>query len=112
MQDKEEKNIIYEQFIFGVNSVTGKAYKGNSKTAAQLKTRLTEGYTLEQILVATKNCFNDPFHKQNTHYLTPDFILRVDKLEKYLNIKRVDVVEEKREAPKKDFFKVDFNPNA
>lgn len=109
---REDKNNIYGQFIFGINEITSKAFKGNSKVQYQLKARLTEGYTLEQILTATKNCFADPYHKENPKYLTPEFILRADKLDKYLNVKRAEKPEEKREAPVKDFFKVDYNPNA
>lgn len=115
-EKKREENIIiniHAQFVSQFNSITQKAFRGNAKTQSQLKARLNEKYTLEQILLATKNCFADPYHKENPKYLTPEFILRADKLEKYLNIKMVDQpIEEKREAPKKDFFKVDYNPNA
>lgn len=109
----EDNKTIHGQFIDGFNLITKKMFRGNTKTQTQLKTRLTEKYTLEQILRAVQNCFNDPYHKEHTHYLTPEFILRTDKLEKYLNAKVIiQVIEEVREAPKKDFFKVDYNPNA
>lgn len=53
------------------------------------RARLKEGYTTEQIIQAVQNCFNDQYHKENPNYLTPEFILRNDKLDKYVNYTKV-----------------------
>ena len=70
------------------NKETGKnARVVNEKTKKQFRARLKEGYTKDDIVKAIKNCFNDPFHKENPHHLTLEFISRPDKFEKYANYK-------------------------
>lgn len=110
-QNRIEDN-KYNQFMSGFNSVTGKSFRGGKKTEASLRVRLNEGFTLEQILAATKNCFNNSYHKENPHHLTPDFILRVDKLEKYLNNTPTEQPQpiDPKKAPSYDFFGVDSKP--
>lgn len=109
---REEKNNIHDQFILGINSITSKAFRGNKKSQSSLQARLNEGYTLEQILTATKNCFENQYHKENPHYLSPEFILRADKLEKYLNIVPAEQKPEidPKKLPTYDFFGVDRKP--
>ena len=60
--------------------------RGNDKTKSSFAARLKEGFTKEQICRAITNCKNDKYHIENPQYLTIEFILRNDKLEKYLNI--------------------------
>jgi len=74
-------------FIENFNKITERNFRVNDKVEDQLEKRLNEGYQLTDILNAVKNCAGDPFHIENPNYLTPAFILRVDKLEKYLNWK-------------------------
>lgn len=81
-------DIKWEDFISGFNQVTKKNFKGNDKVKGQLSARSKDGYTLEQILKATSNCFSDPYHREHPQYLTPEFILRADKLDKYINYSR------------------------
>lgn len=75
----------FSDFIKHFNSITGRHFRNVGKVERQYNQRLKDGYTIEQMLTATKNCFSDPFHKQNPNYLTPEFITRQDKLDKYLN---------------------------
>jgi len=79
-----------ETFIEFFNQAKGSKekpakYRLNSKTVSMLRAREKDGYTFEDISKAIKNCKADTFHIQNPKYLTPEFILRPDKLEQYLN---------------------------
>lgn len=78
---------IWNMFITGFNEITGRKFKGDEKARRQFFARLKQGYTPEQFGLAIVNCFNDKFHLENPMYLTPEFITRQDKLEKYLNYK-------------------------
>lgn len=83
--------IKWEDFISGFNEITKKNFKVNDKIKGQLSARSKEGYKLEGILKAVSNCFSDQFHKDNPKYLTPEFILRADKLDKYINYSKAIV---------------------
>ena len=61
-------------------------YRINDKVRRALKLRLNEGYTSKDFVKAIKNCMNNRYHIENGFTnLTPEFILRPDKLEVYLN---------------------------
>jgi uncharacterized phage protein (TIGR02220 family) len=81
-------DIDWSALVLFFNKETGKnARVVNEKTKKQFRARLKEGYTKDDIVKAIKNCFNDPFHKENPHHLTLEFISRPDKFEKYANYK-------------------------
>jgi uncharacterized phage protein (TIGR02220 family) len=87
-QESESENAAeagFDLFLREFNHITGRAFKGGKKEKGFLRARIADGYSQEQISRAVENCFNDPFHRENPNYLTPEFILRPDKLEKYLN---------------------------
>lgn len=73
------------------NEITGKSIRiVNDKAKKQIKARLKEGYTKEDLLTAIENCYKDKFHMENNHqHLTLEFISRPDKLEKYSTMKPV-----------------------
>jgi uncharacterized phage protein (TIGR02220 family) len=79
-------NYQYDDFILDFQSIVGKQMRGNEKTKSSFSARLKEGFTKEQFCRAITNCKNDKWHIENPQYLTIEFILRNDKLEKYLNI--------------------------
>lgn len=94
-KSREDNNIInpdlsvdWEKLIDQFNDITGKnAIVVNDKTKRQLKARLKEGYTKQNILDAIINCHKDEYHIETGHkYLTLEFISRADKLEKYCSI--------------------------
>ena len=87
-KDKNDKNEI-NILIDGFNEITGRDFRGDDKTKRQLNGRLKEGYTIDEILLATKACFNSEYHRKNPQYLTPEFITRSDKLQQYLNYARI-----------------------
>lgn len=83
-----EKHIQeYKECIIMFNNITGRSFKGTDKSKSQFNARLNEGFTLDDFEKAITNCFNDEWHRQNTKYLTPEFITRSEKLQQYLNIK-------------------------
>jgi uncharacterized phage protein (TIGR02220 family) len=91
--DTEESNYRertdYTKFINLFNSITIKKFRGDKKSKRQFMARITDGYIMEDFEKAITNCFDDDFHKKNPQYLTPEFITREDKLQKYLNVKVV-----------------------
>jgi len=73
-------------FLDWFNKTTNKNFRTiNNKTKSAFNQRIKDGYKKEDFMTAIINCFNDPYHKENPKYLTPEFISRPDKLEKYLN---------------------------
>lgn len=83
--ETEAADAAFAGFIGEFNLITARDFKGGKKERQAFRARLKEGFNVEQMVRATLNCFNDKFHQDNPHYLTPEFILRHDKLEKYLN---------------------------
>ena len=77
----------FEDFIKLFNSIVNAKFRGDKKSKSQFEQRLTEGYSKEDLKIAIQNAFNNDYHKENPQYLTPEFITRPDKLERYLNIK-------------------------
>ena len=82
---KASVKIDFDKLLIAFNQITNKNCRVvNSKTRAQLKARLKDGYTKQNIKDAIINCYNDKFHKENNHkHLTLEFITRPDKLERY-----------------------------
>ena len=66
-----------------LNKITGRNFKGDEKSKKQFNARKSEGFDLRKFGIAINNCFNDEFHKLNRKFLTPEFITRSDKLQKY-----------------------------
>lgn len=81
----KKKKEIYKTFISEFNKITGRSFRGDKRSERQFYARLEDGYTLEEFGKAVANCKEDQFHEQNPQYLTPEFITRSDKLEKFLN---------------------------
>ena len=80
-------NVIdFDALLVFFNKVTGKNLRViNSKAKSQFNARIRDGYSKQDISRAILNCFNDPYHKENPKYLTPEFISRPDKFEKYVH---------------------------
>lgn len=85
-KDKEEEYIPFEDFIDSFNLITGKSFKPVDKYKRSFNARMKEGFTESQILEALEKAVKDEYHvKTKLKYITPEFITRVDKLEKYMN---------------------------
>jgi uncharacterized phage protein (TIGR02220 family) len=74
------------KFLAMFNKVTGRSFKAiDTKTLRQLKTLIASGYAMSDIEKAIKNALEDKFHKDEKYkYLTPEFITRLDKFQKFL----------------------------
>jgi uncharacterized phage protein (TIGR02220 family) len=93
MQEKEkekekEQQIDSSKLLSVYNSILGKTARVvNAKTKTQIKDRLKEGYTKEDIVNAIRNASKDPHHIEfNYKYLTLEFITRPDKLDRFVNM--------------------------
>jgi uncharacterized phage protein (TIGR02220 family) len=77
------------EFIDEMNRLTGKKYRPTAKVSTAYKARLRDGYTQEEMLLAVKNASKDKFmrgeNESKRDYLTPEYILRQDKLDQWLN---------------------------
>lgn len=84
-----------DEFISRFNEVTGKSHrKLVDKADRQLKARLKDGYSIDDIILATKNAASDDYHKDSGFkHLTPELITRGDKLDAWLNVKKVSDVD-------------------
>lgn len=85
-------------FIEFFNSVKGRNFRKSKKIESALNARLKD-YTRDEIKEAITNAHNDTYHiETGFKYLTPEFILRPDKLDKFLN------------APKQNIFPKGYTP--
>ena len=86
------ETVDFNRFILFFNSIAGRSFKVTDKVKTMLKARL-KSYTKEELQRAIKQAHKDPYHIENNFkYLTPEFILRTEKLEMFLN---QNVVEDK-----------------
>lgn len=70
-------------------------YKPNNKLCGALKQRLKK-YTPEQIIEVLKKCMKHQFHIDNNFfYVTPEYVLREQTIEKYLNVS-IDISEKSK----------------
>jgi len=77
--------IDFDKFIKYFNSKANRKFKATNNVKTKLKARLKD-YSKEDIIQAIDNAHLDNYHKENNFkYLTPEFILRPDKLEKFIN---------------------------
>jgi uncharacterized phage protein (TIGR02220 family) len=89
MSGSVQKNGHFQKFISFFNNETGTKYRATKKIESQFKARIEEGFTIQDIEKAVMNAKTDAFlmgkNDRNTRYLTPEFILRPDKLDKWIN---------------------------
>ena len=87
---KEEKiiDIDSSKLLSLFNSILGKQTRIiNTKTKTQIKDRLKEGYTKEDIVNAIRNASKDTHHiDSNYKYLTLEFLTKPDKLDRFVNM--------------------------
>jgi hypothetical protein len=86
-KEKEEYKSSNDELLSFLNTTTGKSFKiVSSKSEKNIKSRLKQGFTIEDIKRAIVNCSKNKYHIENPQYLTLEFITRADSLEKYLNV--------------------------
>tara|TARA_R110000868_G_scaffold120421_3_gene319540 strand:- start:780 stop:1460 length:681 start_codon:yes stop_codon:yes gene_type:complete len=78
-------DIDFDKFINLFNSFADRKFRLNAKIKKDLISRRKE-YSANDILIAIRNAHNDRYHIETKFkYLTPEFILRREKLERFLN---------------------------
>lgn len=78
--------IDFLKFIDYFNSFTNRKFRVTDKVKRSLIAR-SKIYTKKQIIQAVQNAHKDQFHIETKFkHLTPEFILRTDKIEKFLNV--------------------------
>ena len=71
------------------NTLAKRNFRATKKIKGMYRSRLKEKYTKNDIVVASKNAHKEKYHiDTNFKHLTPEFILRVEKLEVYKNVLR------------------------
>lgn len=91
IEDVSINKIDWDIFLKTFNEITNKRLRVvEEKAKRQLNFILESGYTKEEIVKAIDNCYKDPYHIETGHmYLTPEFISRIDKFQKYVDVKKV-----------------------
>jgi len=83
---KNNINVDFDDFIESFNMIVGKNYKPIEKVKSAFIARIKQGYTSSQMLEALEKAVIDVYHIDTKFkYLTPEFITRQDKLDKWLN---------------------------
>lgn len=96
--EKEEENNnsdLFNQFVLIFNSITNRDYKGDKRSKSQFNQRIKEKFSLLEFEIAIKNASNDNYLTEN-NYLTPEYITRSDKLQKWLNYKDLKLQDSKQ----------------
>ena len=90
-KEKQDSNPLNDKEKFGrflklFNDIAKKNYRGCSKSKRLFKDRIKDGYKYEDFEKAIINLYADDYHKENSFkWATPEFILRSEKIEMYLN---------------------------
>jgi uncharacterized phage protein (TIGR02220 family) len=85
-KNKKEDKSSYSDLLSFLNSTTNKSFKVvTSKADKNIKSRIKDGFTIDDVKKAIINCSKNKYHIENPQYLTLEFITRADNLEKYLN---------------------------
>jgi len=88
IERKEGIEYIYTSFIKQFNSIVGTSYRGDSRSKKSFSARIKD-YSIEEIMKAVTNASKDKYlmgdNPNGKKYLTPEYILRENKLEEWLN---------------------------
>jgi hypothetical protein len=84
----QEDPIDFDALLVFFNNTTGRKLRTiNDKAKKGFNNIIKQGYTKKDIRDSIVNCFNSEYHQQNRQYLTPEFISRMEKFEKYFDSK-------------------------
>lgn len=74
----------YSELLQIINTLTGRQFRGDSKSQKQFAARIKQGWTMDQFRKAIENATANQYHiESNFQYITPEFITREDKLDKF-----------------------------
>jgi uncharacterized phage protein (TIGR02220 family) len=87
--NNKTNDIDFDALLVFFNNTTGRKFRTiNTKAKKGFNNIIKEGYTKKDIRDAIVNCFNSEYHQENRQYLTPEFISRMEKFEKYFDVKK------------------------
>ena len=79
------------EFVEKMNLLTGKKYRATSKVTAWYNARVRDGYVFDEMVLAVENASKNKFlrgdNDSKRDYLTPEYILRQNKLDEWINYK-------------------------
>lgn len=80
----------FNRYLETINEKFGRSFKVvNDKTKKQIKARLKENYTKQDIIDAINNCKESEFHKDKGYqYCTPEFFSRSDILDRWSDVSK------------------------
>jgi len=85
---EKTKKADFQKFVEDFNLLRKSKFRANKQLEQKFYQRISEGYTPDDILNALKIALQDEFHKNSEYrYITVEFMLRYDKLDKFLNTK-------------------------
>jgi len=95
----EEKNKeLYQSFLLLFKEKLSKNFR-SKKEFPNFLARLSDGFEMSDFEKAIESMKNDSYHKETKHkHITPEFVCRIDKLEKFLNI-TTEKPKEQKQSP-------------
>lgn len=89
----------YLDFISDFNSLMGTKYKTEKKSKEHFAARIKEGFTRSDFITAIQNAMQDKFQQENSfRYLTPEYITRSNKLQKWLNLNPMQIIQQPKKS--------------
>ena len=93
---KNQKGVYsYEKFLKDFNETVGSEHRGDTKTRGMLRARLADGFSEKDIQTAIQNAKADDYlmgdNESGKRYLTPEYILRSNKLDEWLSVSTAPV---------------------
>ena len=81
---EENRREEYNIYLSLLNDGVKKKYRGSESVYTHFCARMAEGRVMADFEQAIKNALVDPYHKENGYkYITPEFLVRADKLDKF-----------------------------
>ena len=82
----EQARPTYDNFLKFFNEKMNRKFKGCDKSKRQFAARVKQGYGAKDFVKAIEALKNDQYHIDTSFkHVTPEFITRPDKLEKFIN---------------------------
>jgi hypothetical protein len=88
---RQEISHIVDWYLVVYNSISGRNFRNKDGLEEGLRKILDSGYKSEELILAVKNLYRqdekNEFHRKNGYkYVTPQFLLKDNNMDKYLNL--------------------------
>jgi hypothetical protein len=96
---------LFDEWLEHYRETTGRPVRGSKPARKQFAARLDDGYTLDDLKLATVGCHGDKFCRDNA-FDVPETILRASKITRYIELGRnSDSATVDYEQARKDFLR-------